>query len=63
MSLSPVRARKKEAEQAITQILQEFCEEVKPTNIRMDLHTSRLEHWGEDIPADFMFSVNIICEV
>jgi hypothetical protein len=63
MSLAPVRAKKKEAEQAIAQILLEFSREAQPSNISMVVDVSRLMNWGEDIPADFMFSVNITCEV
>ena len=63
MELSAARARKKQAESDITKILQDLCEDLRPSNLRLDLSVSRLEQWGEDTPVSIMFLVNITCEV
>lgn len=63
LDLATARVRKKAAEAAIAEVLQNLCEELQPSNIRLDVSVSRLMHWGEDVPASIMFEVNIICEV
>jgi hypothetical protein len=63
LDLAAARARKKEAEAAITAILQELCEELRPGNVGMELNVSRLEQRGEDAPVSIMFHVKITCEV